>query len=146
MRFGAAIVDFCIASFVTFILMEVLFELIFPSLAEEYDNYAMGFPLYVWFLLSLYHLFFTALKGQTPGKMLFRIKVVDAQGKKPTVGLAFLREVLGRMISTLALGIGFFCIAGDPQKQGWHDEIAETFVVKARARQNVEPHLKSSTY
>ena len=62
--------------------------------------------------------------------MAVGIKVVNYQGDRPGLGSAALREVLGKLISAVVLYIGFFWIAGDRQKQGWHDKIASTHVVK----------------
>ncbi len=82
------------------------------------------------FLFWLYYWLFTGLKGQTIGKMAVGIKVVDAQGDRPGLGVAALREILGKLVSTIVLFVGFIWIAGDRQKQGWHDKIASTYVVK----------------
>ncbi|HEY92749.1 MAG TPA: RDD family protein [Dehalococcoidia bacterium] len=41
---------------------------------------------------------------------------------------------MGKFISTVVLCIGFFWVAGDRQKQGWHDKIANTYVVKVETR------------
>ena len=61
---------------------------------------------------------------------MLRIKVVDAQGNRPTLKIAALREVLGKLISTAGLCLGFACIDRDKQKRGWHDRIAGTYVIK----------------
>jgi uncharacterized RDD family membrane protein YckC len=74
----------------------------------------------------------TGLKGQTVGKMAVGIKVVNRQGNMPGLGRAALREVVGKTISTVIIGVGFLWITWDSQKQGLHDKIADTFVVKAR--------------
>jgi len=62
--------------------------------------------------------------------MAVGIKVVNAQGNRPTLRVAALREVLGKLISTIVLCLGFLWIDRDKQKQGWHDRIAGTYVVK----------------
>ena len=41
-----------------------------------------------------------------------------------------LGRFLGYLISTIALYIGLIWAAFDPRKQGWHDKIASTFVVR----------------
>lgn len=82
----------------------------------------------------LYYWLFTGLRGQTPGKMALGIKVVNARGDRPGLGGAALREILGKLISTIVLCIGFLWIAWDKNKQGWHDWIASTYVVKAESR------------
>ncbi len=85
-------------------------------------------------LFWLYYWLFTGLKGQTLGKMALGIKVVNAAGSVPGLGCAALREVLGKIVSAIALWLGFLWVIWDKQKQGWHDKIASTYVVSARAR------------
>jgi uncharacterized RDD family membrane protein YckC len=72
------------------------------------------------------------LCGATPGKMAVSAKIVDARtGKKPTLRQCLLRFV-GCYLSLLLLGLGFFWIAVDRKKQGWHDKLAGTVVVRTR--------------
>jgi len=77
-----------------------------------------------------YHTLFIGLKGATPGKMLVGIRVVDRSGGRPSIGTAFVREVPGKIVSELALLLGYIWIAFDEKKQGWHDKIAGTYVVR----------------
>ena len=77
-----------------------------------------------------YSVLFTGLRGQTLGKMVFGIMVVDELGDLPGLRRAFVREVPGKLISFLVLGLGFLWIAWDERKQGWHDKIAKTYVVR----------------
>ncbi len=77
-----------------------------------------------------YAVFFTGYCGQTPGKMALRIKVIRTDGSQPSYGRAALREVLGKFVSGILLGIGYLMVAFDSQKQGLHDKIADTYVVK----------------
>ncbi len=77
-----------------------------------------------------YYVFFTGYCGQTPGKMALRIKVIRTDGSPLGYGSAFLREVIGKFISGILLGIGYLMVAFDGQKQGLHDKIAGTYVIK----------------
>ena len=88
--------------------------------------------------LLLYHWLFTGLRGQTPGKMAVGIKVVNAQGDRPALGVAALREILGKLVSTIVLFVGFLWIDWDREKQGWHDKIAGTHVVKVVKAKSTE--------
>ena len=78
----------------------------------------------------VYYVFFTGYCGQTPGKMAIRVKVIRTDGSEIGYGRAFLREVPGKFLSGLILGIGYLMIAFDAQKQGLHDKIADTYVIK----------------
>ena len=118
-RFGAAIIDGIVISLVSFVLFRFIFEL------------SGGFEI---LLLWLYYWLFTGLKGQTLGKMAVGIKVVNAEGSLPGLGSAALREIPGKILSTIAICLGFLWIIWDGQKQGWHDKIANTYVLKVKSR------------
>ncbi len=81
------------------------------------------------FILLGYLILFTGIKGQTPGKMVAGIIVVDDEGHVPGVAVAIPREMVGRLVATAALGLGLAWISLDPKRQGWHDKIAGTYVV-----------------
>ena len=92
---------------------------------------AFGF---VWLLLLLisfvYFAGMWAWQGQTLGQKALGLHVVDANtGLRISLGRALLR-FFGIIISSWALLIGLIWAAFDPRKQGWHDKIASTFVVK----------------
>jgi uncharacterized RDD family membrane protein YckC len=78
-----------------------------------------------------YHWFFlTQQNGQTPGKKLMGIRVIAANGGKLTDMDAALRY-LGYYINSAIMGLGWLWALFDPQKQGWHDKLARTYVVVA---------------
>ncbi len=72
---------------------------------------------------------FWAWRGQTPGKMIADVKVVRRDGSKLDWGHALLR-CLGYVVSAAIVCVGYFWIAFDGQKQGLHDKIADTCVIK----------------
>ncbi|XAH25019.1 RDD family protein [Xylophilus sp. GW821-FHT01B05] len=72
-------------------------------------------------------------KQATPGKMAVRARVVDAATGNPlSVGQAIGRY-LAYFLSALPLGLGFLWVAFDPKRQGWHDKLAGTVVVRSRS-------------
>jgi uncharacterized RDD family membrane protein YckC len=77
-----------------------------------------------------YRVFFIGYCGQTPGKMAVRVKVIRTDGTEVGYVRALLREVVGKFLSKLILGIGYLMVAFDSRKQGLHDKIADTYVVK----------------
>jgi len=70
--------------------------------------------------------------------MVLSIKVFNTEGNKPGLGTAALREIVGKTISTLVIYLGFLWIAFDMKKEGWHDKIAGTCVVKVVKRERKE--------
>jgi uncharacterized RDD family membrane protein YckC len=77
-----------------------------------------------------YRVFFIGYCGQTPGKMAVRVKVIRTDGSEVGYLRAFLREVVGKFLSKLILGIGYLMVAVDSRKQGLHDKLADTYVIK----------------
>ena len=73
---------------------------------------------------------FWVYKSATPGKMVISAEIVDAKTLgKPSTGQLIVRYI-GYYISSLILCLGFLWVAFDKRKQGWHDKIAGTLVVK----------------
>lgn len=73
--------------------------------------------------------FFWHRWGATPGKMLLRMKVVDAATEAPITGKQIALRLIGYCISSAVFLFGFLWIGFDKKKQGWHDKIAGTVVV-----------------
>jgi len=73
---------------------------------------------------------FWVYKSATPGKMALKAKVVDARtGYTPTVKQSIIRYI-GYYISLLPIGLGFLWVGWDKKKQGWHDKLAGTVVIR----------------
>jgi uncharacterized RDD family membrane protein YckC len=72
----------------------------------------------------------TALTGGTLGKHATGLRVVGTDLARPGWVTVLFREVVGRIIVTASLGIGYLWAAFDPRKQGWHDRIADTLVLR----------------
>jgi uncharacterized RDD family membrane protein YckC len=68
--------------------------------------------------------------GGTLGQRMLGLRVADAAtGQNIGIGRAIGRFI-GFLISGAVLDIGFIWAAFDPRKQGWHDKMASTFVVR----------------
>jgi uncharacterized RDD family membrane protein YckC len=96
------------------------------------DVMAPLYPLYgLWQLITIvYFVGFWTWRGQTPGMMLLGLRVArEVDGSLPGLARSILRYV-GYFISQLPLFLGFIWIAFDSRKQGWHDKIAGTVVVR----------------
>ncbi|QXD17134.1 RDD family protein [Rhodocaloribacter litoris] len=89
---------------------------------------AVVFPLgYLVWYVSLFR------QGLTPGKKLLGLQVVrEETGEIPGFGTMLLREVVGRFLSGLFLGIGYFWALFDRDAQAWHDKLAGTVVLRRR--------------
>jgi uncharacterized RDD family membrane protein YckC len=81
--------------------------------------------------------FWTKYLG-TPGKMLLRLRVVDAKtGQAISVPKAIGRY-LGYYVSAIPLLLGFIWIAFDRKKQGFHDKLAGTVVIRDNRKEPVK--------
>jgi uncharacterized RDD family membrane protein YckC len=67
--------------------------------------------------------------GQTIGMKVLNLRVVRADGSSLDFVQGLIRYV-GIIISSIPLGLGLAWVGWDPNKQGWHDKMAGTFVVK----------------
>ena len=76
-----------------------------------------------------------AWKGTTVGGVVLKLKVVRLDGQPITFPVALVRGLAGAF-SIVVMFLGFLWIAWDKDKQGWHDKIAGTVVVRL-------PHTQS---
>jgi uncharacterized RDD family membrane protein YckC len=85
------------------------------------------------FLLKLAYFYaFTAVGGQTIGKMALHIRVVTEDHASIDAAVALRRTVIGA-VSTAVLGLGFLPAFFDPERRAFHDRVARTRVVALRA-------------
>ena len=78
----------------------------------------------------VYFVGFWAWRGQTPGMIPFNMRIVMADdGSKPDWVRMLLRYV-GLIISFVILFLGVIWVGFDRRKQGWHDKMAGTVVVR----------------
>ncbi len=95
--------------------------------------FAGSFAYFELAALAVQFLYFVVLWSQfggTLGQRMLGLHVVDAAtGQNIGFGRAIGRFV-GYVISAFALYIGLIWVAFDSHKQGWHDKIASTYVVR----------------
>jgi uncharacterized RDD family membrane protein YckC len=77
-------------------------------------------------------LYFAGLEsnmGATPGKLVMGMRITTVDGQN----ISFLRATgryFAKILSALILMIGYLMVAWDGHKQGLHDKIAGTYVIK----------------
>ena len=82
-----------------------------------------------WILPIFIIIGFWVLKQGTPGKILLKMKIVDAKtGGRPTMKQWIIRYI-AYIPAALILFLGFLWVIWDKKKQGWHDKLAGTVVV-----------------
>lgn len=75
---------------------------------------------------------FWIYKAATPGKMVMGLKIVDAHTLGKASGGKLVLRYIGYYLSLIPFGLGYLWVAWDKRKQGWHDKIAGTLVIKTR--------------
>jgi uncharacterized RDD family membrane protein YckC/cytoskeletal protein CcmA (bactofilin family) len=101
------------------------------------DGLLVGFVMHVLLHEGHFHLLVLAvygavmwkLRGSTIGGIVFDLRVVRRDGRAVDWETAIVRA-LGCFLSLAVVGLGFFWIAFDDDKQAWHDKIAGTLVVR----------------
>lgn len=101
---------------------------------------AVGSSTYLWHfllenlvnfsLMGVVVVYLWMYSSMTPGKWLLRMRIVDEKTYKKPTNKQFLVRYLGYIPATVPFGLGFFAIIWDKKKQGWHDKIAGTLVIK----------------
>jgi uncharacterized RDD family membrane protein YckC len=75
---------------------------------------------------------FWIYRQATPGKMLVGARIVDASSGLPASTGQLIGRYVGYYISIIPLCLGLLWVAFDARKQGWHDKLARTVVVRDR--------------
>lgn len=87
-----------------------------------------------WVLPAIAVLVFWRYRSATPGKMVIGARIVDATtGDAPGTG-QLIGRYLGYYVSTIPLCLGLIWVGFDRRKQGWHDKLAGTVVVRDAPR------------
>ena len=123
-RFASFIIDNIILSVISFVIDFVIGAVFF------WDPIS-GIVISVLLSLLVETGYFTYFfgNGQTPGMKMAKIKLCGTDGTYPIrYGKGFIRWI-GMNISGLVIGLGYFWILIDENKQGWHDKMADTYVV-----------------
>ncbi len=81
-----------------------------------------------------YYIYFEGTpSGQTVGKKVLNIRVVDvATGGSIDFGRSTARNLM-RIVSGIPCWLGYFWMLWDPNRQTWHDKVANTTVVPTSA-------------
>ena len=83
-----------------------------------------------WVIPMLVVVVFWIRRQATPGKLMFHARIVDAATFGEPRPTQLVVRYLGYYVSMLFLFLGFVWVAFDRRKQGLHDKIANTLVVR----------------
>ncbi|RJP82923.1 MAG: RDD family protein [Desulfobacteraceae bacterium] len=135
-RFGAVLIDLIILAIVIGVPLSLIYgkeywlgEKLIYGTWDFLLSYAFPFIATIWFWRRSFG---------TPGKMALKLKIVDAgTGNKLTVAQSIGRY-FAYILSALPLCLGFIWVGIDSRKQGWHDKLAGSVVIRDTAATPVE--------
>ena len=129
-RVGASLID-------TVLLLIILIPIIHMVYGPSYwgsESFIQG-PLdflinYV--LPAIAVIAFWVARQATPGKMAIGAKIVDSKTGRPASTGQLVGRYLGYYVSSIPLCLGLIWVAFDDKKQGWHDKLAGTVVIRVK--------------
>lgn len=126
-----------------FLILTLIFSLPFLIFACGWDEYLylavdnaspfiLGLADFLTFLglPFIVTMLFGVCKQATPGRMAVSIKILDVKTGLPASTAKLALRYFAIIVAALPLLLGLFWIAFDKKKQGLHDKIAGTVVVK----------------
>jgi uncharacterized RDD family membrane protein YckC len=125
-RFAAWLIDYLLVAIVTGILVAIL-----GAIGGD-AGIGFGYILSILITLGYWAVLESSSNQATVGKMALGIQVTDLQGNRISFWRA-LGRTLAKILSGLILLIGYIMAAFTEKKQGLHDMIAGTLVVKKGA-------------
>lgn len=130
LRTGATIIDSILILLVTTPMLLTIYGLVYytdptPVIIAGPADFLVS---YVFPAIAV--IVFWQRKQATPGKMLVAVKIVDATTGNPASTYQLIGRYFAYIISAIPLGLGYLWVVFDRRKQGWHDKLAGTMVIK----------------
>jgi uncharacterized RDD family membrane protein YckC len=135
-RFGAALIDLVVITIVFGVPLTLIYgeeylvgDQFYHGFWDLMFNYILPFVATIWFWLRFFG---------TPGKMALRLKIVDANtGSKLSLGQAIGRY-FAYIVAAIPLLLGYIWVGIDKRKQGLHDKLAGTVVIRQLGKEPVK--------
>jgi uncharacterized RDD family membrane protein YckC len=129
-RVGAAEID-------SMLLMMIILPALYWWYGPEYFDApkAVAGPLDVvlnWVFPAVAVVAFWIYRQATPGKIVIGARIVDANSGQPPSTGQLIGRYFGYYLSIIPLCLGLIWVAFDKRKQGWHDKLAGTVVIRDR--------------
>ncbi|MEH6592670.1 MAG: RDD family protein [Halioglobus sp.] len=134
-RVGASLIDTILLGIFSWPILTMVYGQSYWS--DQSINKGVWDMILSYILPAVAIIVFWVYKSATPGKMALRMTILDADtGGKPSTG-----QMIGRYaayyVSAIPFGLGFIWVGVDKRKQGWHDKLARTVVVRSLAKDKV---------
>ena len=127
-RFGAVLIDLVVMAIVFWVPLTLIYgeeywvgDQFYHGFWDLMFSYILPFVVTIWFWLRFFG---------TPGKMALRLKIVDANtGSQLSLGQAIGRY-FAYIVAAIPLLLGYIWVGIDKRKQGLHDKLAGTVVIR----------------
>ncbi len=131
--FNKRAIAFMLDDMVISLLFAVIFWDKFKTMVEPDALILFVNSLFIYIILvkTVYQTVFIALYGQTLGKMVVKIRVINREYLDQPSYLEALQRGVIRALSEVVFYIGFIWANFTPLRQTWHDKFAKTLVVDA---------------
>lgn len=131
-RVGAAIIDSILVLIICIPLMIWVYGPAYLQAEVLVFIHGPADILINWVFPAIAVVLFWIYRQATPGKMAIGARIVDAKtGGKPSTG-QLIGRYLAYYVSILPLLLGLIWVGIDPRKQGFHDKLAGTLVVRSK--------------
>jgi len=131
-RVGAAIIDSLLVAAICWPLLTYVYGTGYwtdTSLVRGPADFFIN-----WVFPAVAVVLFWVYRQATPGKMAISARIVDAKTGEPATTRQLIGRYLAYYVSIIPFCLGLIWVAFDPRKQGWHDKLAGTVVVRPRKR------------
>lgn len=134
-RLRALAIDLAIVFFVVLLLIPASFKISTLIMGQHYYEVLLFLlsieGMWFWVLPLVYMGAFWIIMSRTPGMILMKIRVADYYGANIKWHQAILR-VFAFVLSTLLFCLGFLPVIWTQKRQGLHDKLTRTLVIKKR--------------
>lgn len=134
LRVWASIIDTVLVVIICWPLVTWVYGIEYWTSEEFVWFYGPADFLINWVAPAIAIIVFWIYRQATPGKMAIRARIVDAKtGGKPSTG-QLVGRYFGYYLSIIPLFLGLIWVGIDERKQGFHDKLAGTVVVRSKVR------------
>jgi uncharacterized RDD family membrane protein YckC len=134
-RLGAALIDVLLQLVVTLPLTYAIYGRVSSPSGKMFQGF--GDVLVNLVLPAAVVIAFWVYLGATPGKMAMSAHIVDADTGAPLTTTQSVIRYIGYFVSFIPFCVGYFWVAFDRRKQGWHDKMANSVVVRPAGKEPV---------
>ena len=131
-RVGAALIDTLLIAIVVWPVMHFVYCADY-SLDGAIIKGPVDF-IVSWILPAVAVIWFWIARQATPGKMVIAARIVDASTGAPATTMQLIGRYFAYYVSIIPFMLGLIWVGIDPRKQGWHDKLANTVVVRNKNR------------